>query len=107
MGIVINLDVILAKRKVKSKDLAAYIGITEQNLSLLKSGKVKGICFSTLEKICERRTCQPGGNMEWVNSETGATIVPENSPPNFFNFQCFSLAIDACSKTSTTRKMYV
>ena len=51
MSIVINLDVILAKRKVKSKELAAYIGITEQNLSLLKSGKVKGIRFNTLEKI--------------------------------------------------------
>ena len=70
MSIVINLDVILAKRKVKSKELAAYIGITEQNLSLLKSGKVKGIRFNTLEKICERLSCQPGDIIEWVASES-------------------------------------
>lgn len=66
MSIVIHLDVMLARRKVKSKDLAAYIGITEQNLSLLKSGKVKGIRFGTLEKICERLACQPGDIIEWV-----------------------------------------
>ena len=53
MPIVINLDVMLARSKMKSKDLAAHVGITEQNLSLLKSGKVKGIRFSTLETICE------------------------------------------------------
>jgi len=69
MGIVINLDVMLAKRKVKSKELASYIGITEQNLSLLKSGKVRGIRFSTLEKICERLACQPGDILEWRASE--------------------------------------
>lgn len=67
MSIMINLDVMLAKRKVKSKDLAQFIGITEQNLSLLKSGKVRGIRFSTLEKICEYLSCQPGDIMEWVN----------------------------------------
>ncbi|MFZ6744793.1 helix-turn-helix domain-containing protein [Undibacterium sp. JH2W] len=67
MSIVINLDVMLARRKVKSKELAQFVGITEQNLSLLKSGKVKGIRFSTLEKICERLDCQPGDIMEWVN----------------------------------------
>ena len=66
MSIVIHLDVMLARRKVKSKDLAAYIGITEQNLSLLKSGKVKGIRFGTLEKICERLDCEPGDIIEWV-----------------------------------------
>lgn len=66
MSIVIHLDVMLARRKVKSKDLAAYIGITEQNLSLLKSGKVKGIRFGTLEKICEYLDCQPGDIIEWV-----------------------------------------
>ena len=60
MAIDINLDVMLARRKVKSKDLAAFVGITEQNLSLLKSGKVKGIRFSTLEAICEYLECQPG-----------------------------------------------
>ena len=60
MAIEINLDVMLARRKVKSKDLAAHVGITEQNLSLLKSGKVKGIRFATLESICEYLECQPG-----------------------------------------------
>lgn len=65
MAIIINLDVMLAKRKLKSKELASYIGITEQNLSLLKSGKVRGIRFSTLEKICEKLECQPGDILEW------------------------------------------
>jgi putative transcriptional regulator len=69
MPIIIHLDVMLARRKVKSKDLAAYVGITEQNLSLLKSGKVKGIRFSTLAKICERLECQPGDIIEWVPGE--------------------------------------
>lgn len=67
MSIVIHLDLMLAKRKVKSKDLAAYVGITEQNLSLLKSGKVKGVRFNTLAKICEYLQCQPGDLIEWVN----------------------------------------
>lgn len=60
MAIVINLDVMLAKRKMRSKELAKKIGITEQNLSLLKSGKVKGVRFATLEKICRELDCQPG-----------------------------------------------
>jgi putative transcriptional regulator len=66
MAIVLELDVLLAQRKVKSKELAAYVGITEQNLSLLKSGKVKGVRFSTLEKICERLECQPGDIIRYV-----------------------------------------
>lgn len=69
MAILINLDLMLAKRKVKSRELAAYVGITEQNLSLLKSGKVKGMRFSTLEKICERLACQPGDILSWVQDE--------------------------------------
>ena len=60
MEIVITLDVMLAKRKMRGRDLAAQVGITEQNLSLLKSGKVKGIRFATLAKICEALECQPG-----------------------------------------------
>ncbi|MBN68187.1 MULTISPECIES: helix-turn-helix domain-containing protein [Gimesia] len=60
MRICITLDVMLARRKVTSRDLAKHVGITEQNLSLLKSGKVKGIRFATLEKICEYLECQPG-----------------------------------------------
>lgn len=60
MPIIVNLDVMLAKRKMRSKELAERIGITEQNVSLLKSGKVKGIRFETLEKICAVLECQPG-----------------------------------------------
>lgn len=60
MPIIVTLDIMLAKRKMKSKDLAQKVGITEQNLSLLKSGKVKGVRFDTLLKICEELECQPG-----------------------------------------------
>ncbi|MFX0556316.1 helix-turn-helix domain-containing protein [Maribacter sp. CXY002] len=60
MGIIVNLDMMLAKRKMKSKELAEAIGITEANLSILKSGKAKAIRFSTLEAICEVLECQPG-----------------------------------------------
>ena len=60
MPIIIELDVMLARRKVKSKELAEHVGITEVNISLLKQGKVKGIRFETLEKICEFLDCQPG-----------------------------------------------
>lgn len=60
MAIVVRLDVMLALRKAKSKDPAAFVGITETNLSLLKSGRVKGIRFETLEKICAFPDCQPG-----------------------------------------------
>jgi putative transcriptional regulator len=67
MPIIVNLDVMLAKRKMRSKELAEYIGITEQNVSLLKSGKVKGIRFETLEKICEALNCQPGDILEFRN----------------------------------------
>jgi putative transcriptional regulator len=65
MPIVVRLDVMLAKRKIKSRDLAQNIGITEQNLSLLKSGKVKGVRFETLSKICEVLNCQPGDILEY------------------------------------------
>jgi putative transcriptional regulator len=60
MTIVVQLDIMLARRKVKSKDLAEHVGITEANMSLLKQGKVKGIRFDTLEKICDFLDCQPG-----------------------------------------------
>lgn len=59
----------LAERNVKSKDLAEYIGITEANLSLLKQGKVKGVRFDTLEKICEYLQCQPGDLIVWGRSD--------------------------------------
>ena len=65
MAILVRLDVMLARRKARSKDLAAFIGITEANLSLLKQGRVKGVRFDTLEKICEFLECQPGDLLEW------------------------------------------
>ena len=65
MGVVVRLDVMLALRKKRSKDLAAEIGITEANLSLLKSGKVKGIRFQTLEAICEALACKPGDILDY------------------------------------------
>lgn len=60
MGIVVDLDVMLARRKMRSKELAARIGLTEQQVSLLKSGKVRGMRFDTLARICEALDCQPG-----------------------------------------------
>lgn len=69
MPIVVNLDVMLARRKVKSKDLAEAIGITEANLSLLKSGKVKGVRFATLEAICLYLDCQPADLLEYKADE--------------------------------------
>jgi len=72
MGIVVRLDVMLALRKVRSKDLAAAIGITEANLSLLKSGKVKGIRFATLEAICEELDCKPGDILEYELGSSAA-----------------------------------
>lgn len=65
MAIVVNLDVMLARRKMRSKDLADRIGITQQNLSLLKSGKVKGMRFATLDRICQALDCQPGDLLEF------------------------------------------
>lgn len=65
MPIIVNLDVMLARRKMRSRELAERIGITEQNVSLLKSGKVKGVRFDTLERICEVLACQPGDILEW------------------------------------------
>lgn len=69
MPIVVNLDVMLARRKMRSRELAERIGIAEQNVSLLKSGKVKGIRFDTLEKICGILQCQPGDILEFRPDE--------------------------------------
>ena len=66
MAIVVHLDVMLARRKMRSRELADAIGITEQNVSLLKSGKVRGVRFETLEKICAVLDCQPGDLLEYV-----------------------------------------
>ena len=65
MAIVVNLDVMLARRKMRSKELAEIVGITEVNLSLLKSGKVKGVRFATHDKICTALNCQPGEILEY------------------------------------------
>ena len=65
MPIVVRLDVMLARRKMRGRDLAERIGITEQNLSLLKSGKVKGVRFDTLAKLCRELECQPGDLLEY------------------------------------------
>lgn len=66
MPIIVNLDVMLAKRKMKSNELAEKVGITVANLSILKTGKAKAIRFSTLEAICDELECQPGDILEFV-----------------------------------------
>ena len=70
MGIVINLDIMLARRKMKSNELAAAVGITQQNLSILKTGKAKAIRLTTLDAICRCLECQPGDILGWI-PETG------------------------------------
>jgi len=69
MRIVVTLDVMLARRKMRSKQLAELIGITEQNVSLLKSGKVKGVRFETLARICDVLDCQPGDILEFEKDD--------------------------------------
>lgn len=69
MAIIINLDVMLAKRKVRSKELAEAISITEQNLSILKTGKAKAIRLGTLEAICDYLDCQPGDILEYEKAQ--------------------------------------
>ena len=66
MAIIVRLDVMLAMRKMTSRDLAARIGISEQNLSMLRSGKARGVRFNTLEAICRELECQPGDLLEYV-----------------------------------------
>lgn len=69
MAIVVNLDVMMAKRKISSGELAEKIGITQANLSILKTGKAKAIRFSTLESICKVLACQPGDILEFTDEE--------------------------------------
>jgi len=69
MPILVHLDIMLARRKMRSRDLAERIDITEQNLSLLKSGKVRGVRFETLAAICLALDCQPGDLLEFVPEE--------------------------------------
>lgn len=69
MSIVVNLDVMMAKRKISSGELAQRVGITQANLSILKTGKAKAIRFSTLESICKELDCQPGDILEFKDEE--------------------------------------
>lgn len=75
MPIVVHLDVMLAKRKMRSRDLAPLVGITEQNVSLLKSGKVKGVRFDTLERLCAALQCQPGDILAYVSDDAAPTGI--------------------------------
>ncbi|OEC87000.1 helix-turn-helix domain-containing protein [Methanobacterium bryantii] len=70
MGIIINIDVMLAKRKMSVTELSQKVGITMANISILKNGKAKAIRFSTLAKICKALDCQPGDILEYKNDET-------------------------------------
>ncbi len=80
MAIIVNLDVMLAKRKIRSKQLAEAIGISEQNLSILKTGKAKAVRFSTLNSICNYLECQPGDILEFeVETEKEAETEAENA----------------------------
>lgn len=71
MSIIIELDVMMAKRKMRLKELAEKVGVTEQNLSILKNGKAKAVRFSTLDKICEALDCQPGDILVYQAGDDG------------------------------------
>ncbi|UPT61455.1 MAG: helix-turn-helix transcriptional regulator [Hyphomonadaceae bacterium JAD_PAG50586_4] len=77
MRIVVTLDVMLARRKMKAKDLAERVGITEANLSLLRTGKVKGVRFDTLAKICEVLQCRPADLLDVEPGVAGVTEIAE------------------------------
>ncbi|MCX9156333.1 helix-turn-helix transcriptional regulator [Niveibacterium sp. 24ML] len=77
MPIIVRLDVMLAERKVRSKALAEFVGITEANLSLLKQGKIKGVRFDTLEKICEYLQCQPGDLLRYAPDPADDALPPD------------------------------
>ncbi len=77
MPVIVTLDVMLARRKMRSRELAERVGITEANLSLLKSGKVRGVRFDTLSRICEVLQCQPGDLLAW---EPGPESPDETTP---------------------------
>ena len=70
MAIIVNIDVMLAKRKISSGELAEKVGITQANLSILKTGKAKAVRFSTLEAICKALDCQPGDILEFQRDKT-------------------------------------
>lgn len=79
--IIVTLDVMLARRKMKAKDLATVIGITEANLSLLKSGKVKGVRFETLAKLCEALDCKPGDLLDFGETNPGSPAAQPAAQP--------------------------
>jgi putative transcriptional regulator len=70
--IIVNLDIVMARRKMSLNALSSAVGVSVQNLSVLKTGKAKAIRFSTLEQICRALDCQPGDILEWVAESTGA-----------------------------------
>tara|TARA_Y100000052_G_scaffold27310_1_gene34608 strand:+ start:111 stop:353 length:243 start_codon:yes stop_codon:yes gene_type:complete len=78
MAIIVRLDVMLAKRKMTSRELAAQIGIAEQNVSTLKSGRARGVRFGTLEAICQALDCQPGDLLEYVEDDAAKAITLED-----------------------------
>ena len=73
MAIIVNLDVVMAKRKMSLNELSDKVGLTLSNLSILKTGKAKAIRFSTLEIICSALECQPGDILEYVDDEQKTT----------------------------------
>ena len=75
MSIIVNVDVMMARRKMSSQELAERIGITQANLSILKTGKAKAIRFSTLEAICKALDCQPGDILEYQDTEGTETCL--------------------------------
>ncbi len=79
MPIIVNLDVMMAKRKISLSELAERVGITNANLSILKNNKAKAVRFSTLEAICKELNCQPGDILEYsVKSESENNLTPQN-----------------------------
>lgn len=82
MPIIVNLDVVLAQRKMRLNTLAELVDITPQNLSVLKSGRAKAIRFDTLEKICEVLQCQPGDILAYDQTPTTSNETEETTPPN-------------------------
>ena len=79
MSIIVNLDIVLAKAKVSSSELAQQIGITPSNLSILKTGKAKAVRFSTMEAICHALHCQPGDLLEYRGDDPEAPSEPANT----------------------------
>ncbi len=77
MPIVVNLDVVLARRKMKLGDLSKAVGVTIQNLSVLKSGRAKAVRFSTLEAICRHLECQPGDILEYRDDAPALALTPD------------------------------